>query len=610
MDLALPVHTKINTKAFCFCIYGAIPKYTLGLLENLKIVQTNYNDFDVIIYYSSDVPSSILLQYQLFPNTRLIENKNKEIPMMDRLFAFDDFKNIYDYVFVRDADSRITIRDMYTINQFIESKKCFHIVRDHFYHKRRIMGGACGIFLPKFKQSIQKLFETFLETKAKNNVYSLPVYGTDEEFLETILYPIIKDDCLIHTNIVGYKDESIENIEINQIDDYDFIGNVYEYFEDSDNKNKFNPTFTYKKYLTKNHIQWLVNQNQLKILSFLSKSFEIQSIPYEDQSFCIEYFYIANYYQNNILLCQKWLEQFRFHTINDHIIQNSNFLFEKLRQSGKSIIASFNPSRIPKLNEIIIYYGNYPHTVDYLPYSNKIYRHPIYFEQVKHDVIEYDKCFEPIDKIYILNLEERKDRYMELLVELTRIEAPLHKIFHYKAKKDSYTNNRQLDAYIGATKNHYDVVHDFITNKYNYCLILEDDFQFTSNLVKCKDQLNQLFELHKTIPTNFDFDIVFLSYSKYGKITESEYDILAHSEQPCTTSSGYILNKKNAHKIEECLKTGFEQMKEGKDPSIYCCDRYWAKLQKDKKFFVFRDKLGFQKITYSDIVNKINYNFD
>lgn len=604
---------KLNKKAFCFCIYGTKTKYTLGLLENLKIIQTNYDDFDAIIYYSSDVPGDILLQYQIFSNTKLIENKNKHIPMMDRLISFDDFKDKYDYIFVRDADSRITPRDMYTISKFIESKKCFHIIRDHFYHKRRIMGGACGIYLPKFKQSIHKLFESYVESKQLTMhtidiIDKLPVYGTDEEFLESTIYSIIKSDCLIHSNVIGYKDESIETIEINHIDDYDFIGNVYDYNED---KHEFSPTFTYKKYLTKSHIQWLVNQNQLKILSFLSKSkeFDIKSIPYEDQSFCIEYFYIANYYQNNLTECQRWLERFRYYTISDHIINNSNFLFEKFRQSGKRIIASFNPSHIPSTDEIIIYYGNYPHTVDYLPYSNKIYRHPIYFDQVKHDVIEYDKCFEPLDKIYILNLEERKDRYMELLVELTRIEAPLHRIFHYKAKKDSYTGNRQLDAYIGATKNHYDVVNDFIKNEYNYCLILEDDFQFTSNLVKCKDQLNQLFDLYKT-KHEFDFDIVFLSYSKYGKIVESEYELLAHSEQACTTSSGYILNKKNANRVEECLKTGYEQMKEGKDPGIYCCDRYWAKLQKDKKFFVFQDKLGFQKITHSDIVNRINYNFD
>lgn len=592
--------TSTNLKAFCFCIYGTKPKYTLGLLENLKLITSNYKDFDNLIYYSDDVPEHILTICKSFANTYLIPSIHTKIPMINRLYCIDNFRNKYDYIFSRDADSRVTQRDMYCINEFIESEKSFHAIRDHFYHKRRIMGGMFGVYTKKFTSNLTSLFETYEKSHS-----DLTTYGTDEKFLENVLHPLVKEDILIHSNIVGYKGETIKTIDIDQIDSYDFIGNVYEYDEST---YKFNPGFCYNKYLTKNHIQWLVNENQLNILAFISKSFDIHSISYEDQSFCIEYFYIANYYRNNLKDCQKWLEHYRFHTVNDHVITNSNFLFDKLKTTGKKIVASFNPARIPIENEIVIVYGNYPHNVDYLPYSNILYRHPIYFSQVKHDIIESDKCFDFIDKIYILNLEERKDRYMELLVELSRVEAPLHKIYHYKAKKDSYTGTRQLDAYIGATKNHYDVVNDFLENNYNYCLILEDDFQFISNISKIKYQLNSLFELHKT--TDFEFDIVFLAYSKYGKILPSKYDLLAHSEQPCTTSSSYLLNKKTANKILDCLKVGFEMMKKGGDPSIYCCDRYWAKLQNEKQFFVFQDKLGFQKITYSDIVNRINYNFD
>jgi hypothetical protein len=589
-----------NNKVFCFCIYGTKPKYTLGLLENIKIIQTKLKDFDTIIYYSTDLPSSIIEQYQSFENVYIIPFLFNQFPIMNRFCSFEMFKDNYNYIFLRDADSRISDRDIYCINKFIESNKSFHTIRDHYYHQRKIMAGMCGINVSKLKLlNFLKQIESFVEKKTD-------YYGIDEEFLETILYPIVKDDLLIHTNIVGFKGETILTITPTQIDDYDFVGNVYEYNESS---NDFIPSFIYKKYITKTHIQFLINQLQYKIVSKISEELDINSFLYEDQQSIIENFYIASYYENKIEQCQKVLSYYKFHTVTDHIIANSNFLFDKLKASGKKIVACFNPERIPKSDEIIIIYGNYPHTYENLPYSNIVYRHPIYFSQVKHDIIEFDKCFNSIDKIYILNLEERKDRYMELLVELCRIEAPLHRIHHYKAQKDSYTNKRQIDAYIGATKNHYDVVNHFITNEYNYCLVLEDDFQFISNLKKCKDQMNQLFEIDKDF--KLDFDILFLAYSKFGKIIPHEsYDLIAHSEQACTTSSAYILNKKNAHKIEECLKTGFEKMKLGEDPNIYCCDRYWAKLQTNKKFFVFADKLGFQKITYSDIVNRINYNFD
>jgi hypothetical protein len=51
-------------------------------------------------------------------------------------------------------------------------------------------------------------------------------------------------------------------------------------------------------------------------------------------------------------------------------------------------------------------------------------------------------------------------------------------------------------------------------------------------------------------------------------------------------------------------------MQKGGQPSTYCCDRYWAKLQSEPGFYVFADKLGYQRITHSDITGKVNYNFD
>ena len=94
---------------------------------------------------------------------------------------------------------------------------------------------------------------------------------------------------------------------------------------------------------------------------------------------------------------------------------------------------------------------------------------------------EYNPCWEPVSTIYILNLEHRRDRYLNILVELCRVQAPLNRIFHYKAQKTSYTGNRTQDAYIGATNNHLDAVSHFINTGNKYSLILEDDITFISD---------------------------------------------------------------------------------------------------------------------------------
>jgi hypothetical protein len=565
------MNNKMNT--FCFCIYGTKAKYTQGLVENLQSIQTLFPSFHTVIHYAPDVPESYLEQYRSFPNT-ILEPITTEIPMMSRILSW---KPHITY-FVRDADSRVTLRDASCIKEFLASNKMAHVVRDHYYHKNRIMGGMFGIRVPA-DWNLQALWMAWKQTQP-----ILPPYGTDEKFLQEVIYPLIKDNMLLHTNVVAYLDETPTLIPVEQTSDTDFVGNVYDP----------HPTFGYKQYITPEHIQFLYSQNQHILLTYISKSFPFDTVPWEKQFPLIEIFYIANYYTHNYDQCQLWLSKYKFHPVNEHTIHNSSFLIPALK---KTIIASFDPSRVPAEGEFIIQYGEYPHTIDCLPYSNICYRHPLYFNQVKHDRIEYHLCWESIEQIYILNLEERKDRYMHILVELCRMQAPLHRIYHYKAKKGPE------GPYIGATQNHLDVTTHFLEHNYKHCLVLEDDFLFHSHTTKCQTQLMNFFK------RSYEYQICFLAYSKYGKI-EPHDDLVARSFQACTTSSAYLLNSKTAIKIQECFQTGITEMKRGQPSVVYCCDRYWTKLQVEPGFFVFADKLGYQRITHSDITNKVNYNFD
>lgn len=558
---------------FCFCIYGTKAKYTQGLVENLRAIQTEFPTFQTLIHYASDVPDNYIQQYRSFPNVTL-EPITTTIPMMARILCWKAGTTY----FMRDADSRVTPRDAACICAFLASNKQAHVIRDHFYHKTRIMGGTFGIRVPA-EYSIQSLWDTWKTTQV-----SLPLYGTDEKFLEEVIYPLIKDRMLLHTNIVAYLGEIPTPIPVEQRDDTDFVGNVYDP----------TPVFTYKQYITADHIHFLYNQNQHALLAPLSKTFPFESIPWDQQYALIEKFYIANYYTHQYAECQKWLANYRHRAVEEHILFNSSFLIPCL---GKRVIASFDPSRLPTKDEFVIHYGEYPHTVDCLPHSNQCWRHPLYFNQVKHDQIEYNSCWEPVEQIYILNLEERRDRYMHLLVELCRAAAPLHRIHHYKARKGPE------GPYIGATQNHLDVVNHFIKHKYAHCLVLEDDYMFHSDINKYQTQLRTFFE------RAYDYQICFLAYSKQGRILPHD-DLLAVSYQPCTTSSAYLLAAATAGKIQECLATGVEQMRRGQSTSVYCCDRYWARLQSAAGFYVFADKLGYQRITHSDITGKINYHFD
>ena len=83
------------------------------------------------------------------------------------------------------------------------------------------------------------------------------------------------------------------------------------------------------------------------------------------------------------------------------------------------------------------------------------------------------------------------------------------------------------------------------------------------------------------------------------------------SKQICTTSSAYFVSKNNINKVYDTVKEGYELLKQNKDNSvIYCIDRYWHKISKDNKMFIFKNKIGFQKPAVSKILNKHNLNLD
>lgn len=313
---------------------------------------------------------------------------------------------------------------------------------------------------------------------------------------------------------------------------------------------------------------------------------------------------------NELGAAARVLALYKYGFVDEGAIVRSNVYLRRRIEDGWNVRACFDPSYTPAEKEIVIYYGNYPHSVECLPATQKVYRHPIYFNMIDHTVVTYHSAWEPIDRIYILTTESRVDRYFHILLELCRVGAPLHRIHKYCGGFTAYTGNQSQDKYACASKNHADVAADFVDRGYGACMVLEDDFSFLSDIQHVHDSLSAFFSrTDKEDAVYRDFYVCFLSYSKWGNIEDCD-DLVSFNKQPCTTSSGYLLQKSTAHIIRDCQYDGVEAMKRGESPGIYCCDRYWAKFNQDNKMLCFKRKLGFQYVTHSDIVNHANIHFD
>ena len=335
-------------------------------------------------------------------------------------------------------------------------------------------------------------------------------------------------------------------------------------------------------------LRWLVTQKKYQAIIDLT-----ENLPYDEITVVMaNTIFFANYYTNNVEGCIQAAKLFEFKSINDFTVKECDYLYKMLQSNGKTITATTDVKYEPKENEIAVYYGSYPIDYRMFPVSNKAYRNAIYFDKIKHDSVQYDPCWEHIDCIYILNLEFRRDRYIETMCELCKLGVPLHKIYHFKAQKSS------AGPYIGCTKTHLDAMDLMIANRYNNCLFLEDDIVFTSDVDTIKSDLKTFLE------RKYDYDVCFLAYSKFHPRLKKD-DLLLISKQRCTTASAYLLNSKTVERVRSCVYEGYLEMLKGGNPNQYMNDVYWSKLQGDDKMFLFKRKMGYQRPNYSNIRNEI-----
>ncbi len=191
-------------KIISFSLWGDNPKYTTGAVENIKLQKKYYPGWVCRFYIHDSVPSHI---YDRLKNdgAELVEKTGDLGSKMDQPGMFWRFEVLKDKdverFIIRDADSRLSQREINCVNDWIESKKSFHIIRDHQQHGTKIMGGMWGAAKDFINMiDYDDLIKQFSILDYKN------MYATDQEFLARMIYPLLKDDVLIHDDWDRYEE--------------------------------------------------------------------------------------------------------------------------------------------------------------------------------------------------------------------------------------------------------------------------------------------------------------------------------------------------------------------------------------------------------------------
>lgn len=208
-------------KVISFCIYGDKYKYTIGLIKNIEIINSKYPEWKIHIYYF-DIPEYIFDILKKQKNCIFFPCKHKGYKWEGMFWRFYPIESDVDIMLSRDADSRITDREMNLVEKWIKSDKTFHIIRDHMGHRIEILGGTWGCKVRQFNERYKiKPIDEYLKfyySKFQKNVERQP----DQYFLKENIYPLIKNDNMSHISFEFLR-YSKDDIKINKCEN-NFIG--------------------------------------------------------------------------------------------------------------------------------------------------------------------------------------------------------------------------------------------------------------------------------------------------------------------------------------------------------------------------------------------------
>ena len=176
-------------QAIAFSLYGSDLRYSVGAIKNAIIAQQILDEeYDLIFFVGQSVPSWVVSTLRLFSNVQIIQTDAPE-DHTAKLWRFLACELDYDFVAFRDADARLSLRELHAHEEFLESGLDAHIMKDHpIGHNYPINAGMFTVRSALFKD-IRALMES-----ADISSY----YTQDQDFLRNLIYPRIQFSCFIH----------------------------------------------------------------------------------------------------------------------------------------------------------------------------------------------------------------------------------------------------------------------------------------------------------------------------------------------------------------------------------------------------------------------------
>jgi glycosyl transferase, family 25 len=208
-----------------------------------------------------------------------------------------------------------------------------------------------------------------------------------------------------------------------------------------------------------------------------------------------------------------------------------------------------------------------------------------------------------VDAVLIINLEKDKQRYKDIYKNLIDYNINKDKIY----KIDAVYN--KISGHLGCGKSHVKAIEFAIKNNFNNILILEDDFEFTSNI----DYINNILQIFFDNFKNWNVLDLEKKYARANKIKSTKYTGI-HKSISTQATGALIINKNYYNTLLQNRQQAVDLLQIEHDNYLKKCknncgnfkdkltknaiDQWQKKLHTKDNWYVLKPHLGTQLFIY------------
>ena len=174
-------------KLITFSLWGDDPKYCVGAIRNAELTRKIYPGWLPRFYIGQSVPEEIVKELRQYTDQIVLMDEPGDWAGMFWRF-YPASEDDVDVFISRDCDSRLTEREATAVQEWLDSPRLIHVIRDHPHHSAPMMGGLWGA-----KRDGLSALKNQIKEYVRGDFWQV-----DQNFLREIVWPANYHKVLAH----------------------------------------------------------------------------------------------------------------------------------------------------------------------------------------------------------------------------------------------------------------------------------------------------------------------------------------------------------------------------------------------------------------------------